>query len=181
MFPQSVLYTASNLTLGLTAASFGRNQLSPGLIGLSPLAQGYPTELYIKTGSALHRAKLSFSLPRTRSPGSGSPCRDSGRFHTQSLSLVRCGHFAFASVPGLIPLSLATTRNSLARDSRRTAPLRSSPLVLPPRDGLLWGDSPLSSGTQQSPFGFRLFSPPFRGTFHLSLAVLRPLSVSRRI
>ena len=102
---QSVLYTASDLTSGLTAASFGRNQLSPGLIGLSPLAQGHPTELYIKTGSALHRAKLGFSLPRTRSPGFGSPCRDSGRFHTQSLTFTRCGPFAFATASGFNPLT----------------------------------------------------------------------------
>ena len=94
---QSVLYTTSDLALSLTAASFGRNQLSPGLIGLSPLAQGYPTELHIKTGSALHRSKIGFSLPRTRSPGFGSYRRDSGRFHTQSLALSGCGHFAFAS------------------------------------------------------------------------------------
>lgn len=52
--PQSVLYTAGHLAPGLTAASFGGNQLSPGLMGLSPLAQGHPTELHIKTGSALH-------------------------------------------------------------------------------------------------------------------------------
>ena len=56
VFHQSVLYAAGDLAPGLTAASFGRNQLSPGLIGLSPLAQGHPTELHIKTGSALHRA-----------------------------------------------------------------------------------------------------------------------------
>ena len=78
--PQSVLYAIGRLALGLTAASFGRNQLSPGLIGLSPLAQGYPTELHIRTGSALHQAKLGFSLPRTRSPGFGSSRRDSGRY-----------------------------------------------------------------------------------------------------
>ena len=53
---QSVLYTASDLAPGLTAASFGGNQLSPGLMGLSPLARGHPTGLYTKTGSALHRA-----------------------------------------------------------------------------------------------------------------------------
>ena len=52
---QSVLYAAGNLALGLTAASFGRNQLSPGLMGLSPLARGHPTELHVKTGSDLHR------------------------------------------------------------------------------------------------------------------------------
>ena len=76
---QSVLYTIGCLALGLTAARFGRNQLLPGLIGLSPLAQDHPTELHIKTGSALHPSKRDFSLPRTRSPGFGSPRRDSGR------------------------------------------------------------------------------------------------------
>lgn len=53
---QSVLYITGDLALGLTAASFGGNQLSPGLMGLSPLAQGHPTGLHTKTGSALHRA-----------------------------------------------------------------------------------------------------------------------------
>lgn len=79
MYPQLVLYATGNLALGLTAASFGRNQLSPGLIDLSPLAQGHPTELHIKTGSALHPSKRDFSLPRTRSPGFGFSRRDSGR------------------------------------------------------------------------------------------------------
>jgi hypothetical protein len=51
---KSVLYTAGHLASDLTAASFGRNQLSPSLIGLSPLLQGYPTELHVKTGSDLH-------------------------------------------------------------------------------------------------------------------------------
>lgn len=80
MYPQLVLYTTGNLALGLTAASFGRNQLSPGLIDLSPLAQDHPTELHIKTGSALHLSKKDFSLSRTRSPGFGFSRRDSGRY-----------------------------------------------------------------------------------------------------
>ena len=105
MFHQSVLYTIGNLALGLTAASFGRNQLSPGLISLSPLAQGHPTELHIKTGSALHRTWFGFSLPRTRSPGFGSSRRDFGRFRTQPLALSGCGLFAFALAPGLNPLA----------------------------------------------------------------------------
>ena len=54
---QSVLYTTSNLALDLTAASFGRNQLSPNLMGLSPLAPGHPTELHVKTGSDLHHSE----------------------------------------------------------------------------------------------------------------------------
>ncbi len=178
---QSVLYTIGCLALGLTAASFGRNQLSPGLIGLSPLAQGYPTELHIKTGSALHRAKLGFSLPRTRSPGFGSQRRDSGRYSHPVPRPFGLRTFRFRFGSGVELLNLATTMNSLARDSRRTVRPRFSPLVPPPCDGFLRGGSTLSSRTQQSPPGFRLFSPPFRGAFRLSLAVLRPLSVSSRI
>ncbi len=79
MLPQLVLYATGHLELGLTAASFGRNQLSPSLIDLSPLAQGHPTELHIRTGSALHPSKRDFSLPRTRSLGFGFSRRDSGR------------------------------------------------------------------------------------------------------
>ena len=117
---QSVLYTAGCLALGLTAASFERNQLSPGLIGLSPLAPGYPTELHIKTGSALHQAKLGFSLPWTRSPGFGYPCRDSGRYSHPVPHPFGLRTFRFRFGSGVELLSLATTKNSLARDSRRT-------------------------------------------------------------
>lgn len=62
--------------------------------------------------------------------------------------------------------------NSLPRVSRRTVRLRSSPLVLTPHRVFLRGDSTLSSRTQLSPPGFRLFSPPARGAFQLSLTVL---------
>ena len=111
MSHQSVLYTIGCLALGLTAASFGRNQLSPGLIGLSPLAQGHPTELHIKTGSALHQAKLGFSLPRTRSPGFGSHRRDSRRYSHPVPCPFGLRTFAFALAPEL---------NSLTSPRRRT-------------------------------------------------------------
>lgn len=49
---------------------------------------------------------------------------------------------------------------------------RSPPLVLPRRRGFLRGGSLLSGRTLLSPPGFRLFSPPSRGAFQLSLTVL---------
>ena len=69
-------------------------------------------------------------------------------------------------------LRLATAMNSLARDSRRKVGPRPHhpPSHLPGGGGQgVWG---LSGPTLLSPRGFRLFSPPFRGSFQLSLAVL---------
>ena len=62
--------------------------------------------------------------------------------------------------------------NSPARVSRRKVRPRFSPLVLTGRPVFLQGDSLLSGRTTRSPPGFRLFSPPFRGAFQLSLTVL---------
>ena len=95
---------------------------------------------------------------------------------------------------GVPPLNLAARMNSLPRVSRRTVQPRSPSLVLPRRRGFLREGSPLSGRTHLSPPGFRLFSPPSRGAFQLSLTVLvryrsrdvfrvgsRCLPVSRRI
>jgi hypothetical protein len=62
--------------------------------------------------------------------------------------------------------------NSLPRDPRRTVQPRSPPLVLHGRPCFLRGGSTLSGRTLLSPPGFRLFSPPSRGAFQLSLTVL---------
>ena len=62
--------------------------------------------------------------------------------------------------------------NSLPRDPRRTVQPRSPPLVLHGRPCFLRGGSTLSGRTHLSPPGFRLFSPPARGAFQLSLTVL---------
>ena len=83
-----------------------------------------------------------------------------------------CGHVGFPTATGLNPLNLATAANSLPRVSRRTVQPRSPPLVLPRRRGFLRGGSFLSGRTLLSPPGFRLFSPPSRGAFQLSLTVL---------
>ena len=112
-----------------------------------------------------------FTLPRARSTGFGSHPSDSRRFHTPSLSK-RLRTCRFPCGFGVPPLNLAARMNSLPRVSRRTVRPRSSPLVLTPREAFLQGDSLLKSRTQLSPPGFRLFSPPVRGTFQLSLTVL---------
>lgn len=115
-----------------------------------------------------------FTLPRARSTGFGSRGRDSGRFRTPPLTGHKpgCGHVGFPAATGLNPLNLATAANSLPRVSRRTVQPRSPPLVLPRRRGFLRGGSFLSGRTLLSPPGFRLFSPPSRGAFQLSLTVL---------
>ena len=113
-----------------------------------------------------------FTLPRARSTGFGSHGRDSGRFHTPSLGKSACGPVGFPMAPGIYPLNLATAVNSLPRVSRRTVQPRSSTLVLSRRRDFLREESFLSGRTQLSPPGFRLFSPPSRGAFQLSLTVL---------
>ena len=113
-----------------------------------------------------------FALPRARSTGFGSHGRDSGRFHTPSLALTGCGPVGFPTASGFYPLNLATAVNSLPRVSRRTVQPRSPSLVLPRRRGFLREGSLLSGRTHLSPPGFRLFSPPSRGAFQLSLTVL---------
>ena len=112
-----------------------------------------------------------FTLPRARSTGFGSHPSDSGRFHTPSLGL-RLRTCRFPCGFGADPLNLAARVNSLPRDPRRTVQPRSPPLVLPCHQGFLRGGSTLSGRTLLSPPGFRLFSPPARGAFQLSLTVL---------
>ncbi len=96
-------------------------------------------------------------------PGTFTPC-------PSHLTVVRTYRFRYGS--GLQTLSLAKTANSPPRFSKRMAQPRSSPLVLPPHDGFLQGESTLSGCAGLSPPSFRLFSPPFRGTFQHSLTVL---------
>jgi hypothetical protein len=146
---------------------FGGNQLSPGSIGLSPLARGQ--------GSGLHPAPLrastaltgGFALPRARSPGFGSHGRASGPYGTRPLtgrsSRLRALRFPYAF--GAEPLRLGTPVNSPPRFSKRAVRPRSSPLVLPGFPGFLRGESLLSGRTRLSPPGFRIFSLPFSGFF----------------
>src|SRR5918992_4342955 len=55
---------------------FGENQLSPGLIGLSPLSTGHPPGFQPWWVRASTKSYLRFTLPMDRSPGFGSRTRD---------------------------------------------------------------------------------------------------------
>ena len=103
-------------------------------------------------------------------PASGLIRATPGAFTPRPSLSVRTCRFPYGF--GVPPLNLAARMNSLPRVSRRTVQPRSSPLVLAPREAFLRGDSLLKGHTQLSPPGFRLFSPPSRGAFQLSLTVL---------
>jgi len=71
------------ITRRATSIAFAENQLSPGLIGLSPLTTGHPRlfqQTWVRPSSGCYP---TFSLPMARSPGFGSdpanwtPCSDS--------------------------------------------------------------------------------------------------------
>ena len=111
-----------------------------------------------------------FTLPRPRSPGFGSYGCDSRPLRPRpSAKSLRTCRFPYAS--DLEGLRLATAIHSPARFSKRTARPWTLFLVLPSREGFLrnsclWGRAILSLP------GFRLFSPPAKGAFQLSLTVL---------
>jgi hypothetical protein len=65
---------------------FGENQLSPSLIGLSPLPTGHPPGFQPWWVRPSTESYLRFSLPMGRSLGFGSKARDSSPY-SDSLSL----------------------------------------------------------------------------------------------
>ncbi len=64
------------LTHGCTYMHFGENQLSPGSIGISPLATGHPPVLQHRWVRASTRSHPRFTLPMASSPGFGPPASD---------------------------------------------------------------------------------------------------------
>ena len=81
---------------------FGEYELFPGLIGLSPPPTGHPSTFQ----RALVRSSIlcyqDFNLPMGRSPG----------FASSAVNYIALFRLAFASAPGLKPLTLLTTTNS---------------------------------------------------------------------
>src|ERR671931_2242136 len=123
---------------------FGENQLSPSLIGLSPLTTGHPPGFQPWWVRASTRSYPRFTLPMARSLGFGSRTRDwDARFG-----------LAFATAP---PLGLTSPRiaNSPAHSSKGTRSQLQAAAPTVCRHTV--------SGT---------VSLPSRGTFHLSLTVL---------
>src|ERR687896_2613685 len=127
---------------------FGENQLSPSLIGLSPLPTAHPPGFQPWWVRSSTRSYPRFNLAMGRSLGFGSRARD-------WLALFGLA-FATATPHGL---TSPRTTNSQAHSSKGT---QSPPT---PKDGFtaLTACRHTVSGT---------ISLPSRGTFHLSLTVL---------
>src|SRR5215468_8942122 len=87
---------------------FGENQLSPSLLGLSPLSTGHPPSFQPWWVRPSTRSYPRFSLPMDRSLGSGSTACDCTPY-SDSLSL---------RLP--LRVNLATYRNSPAHSSKGT-------------------------------------------------------------
>ena len=123
---------------------FGEYELSPGLIGLSPLSTGHPMAFQRQPVRSSIRCYPDFNLPMDRSPGFASnasdyaPCSD-------SLSLRLLPSRELTSPDTL-------TRRIIMQKARRHRINRLRPLV-----SIRFQD---------------LFQSPIRGAFHLSLTVL---------
>ena len=139
---------------------FGENQLSPSLIGLSPLATGHPPVFNLG----------GFGPPRSLTFASACPWQAhsaSGLQHATQRPIQTRFRFGYPSL-----VNLATHRNSLAHSSKGTPSRllpamchRSHPKGSRQRRGndALTVCKPTVSGT---------ISLPSRGAFHLSLTVL---------
>src|SRR5215212_4973065 len=124
---------------------FGENQLSPSLIGLSPLPTAHPPGFQPWWVRSSTRSYPRFNLAMGRSLGFGSRARD---------CRIALFGLAFATAP---PHGLTSPRttNSQAHSSKGTPS--------PHRSGAPTDCRQSVSGT---------ISLPSRGTFHLSLTVL---------
>ena len=137
------------MTRGYTSIYFGENQLSPSLIGLSPLPTAHPLifqHQWVRSSILFYQ---NFNLAMGSSPGFGSEaCNYS--------ALLRLG-FPAASPTRL---NLAAYHSSLTHYAKGTR----SHVFLPKKDIVL----PLLVGIRFQD----LFHSPQRGAFHLSLTVL---------
>ena len=70
--PYSVLSLRHLIPRGWTSIHFGENQLSPGLIGLSPLTTAHPVDFQLYQVRSSTHCYMRFNLAMARSPGFGS-------------------------------------------------------------------------------------------------------------
>ena len=143
---------ANNCPRGSTSIDFGENQLSPGLIGLSPLPTSHPSGFQPTPVRASTGCYPSFTLLMGRSPWL--------RVCTRVLSVALVSGLAFALAPPATGLASHPSSNSPDHNAKGTQSedihVRSqSPLL--PLVGMWFQD---------------LFHSPHRGAFHLSLTVL---------
>lgn len=167
---QSVLYRNSQLQHGWAEAHFGRNQLSPGMIGLLPLGPSQRNTLKGSYPTDLHGSKTpTSSYSGLDHPASGLAAVTTGAVRTTCL--IACAPVAFAPASCLSTVSLATAVNSL--------PLYPTGTLQP------WIDLLTTTVLRQLRFGGRLlgrsipwlldfgfFSRPSRDSYQFSLAVL---------
>ncbi len=153
------------LTHGCTYMHFGENQLSPGSIGISPLATGHPPVLQHRWVRASTRSHPRFTLPMASSPGFGPPASDTPipAPCSDSLSLRLHGssrRLTWGPLPGP-----AADTNSPDHSSKGT-----------PSPGWAGTEAPPSTTTWASTAcgcgGSGSLSSPSRGAFHPSLTVL---------
>ena len=139
------------LPRGPTSIDFGENQLSPGLIGLSPLPTSHPSGFQPTPVRASTGCYPSFTLLMGRSPGFGS---------TPGYSVALVTGLAFAAAPLQSSLASHPSSNSPDHNAKGTQSGR----TLPEGRGSLL---PLVGMWFQA-----LFHSPHGGAFHLSLTVL---------
>jgi hypothetical protein len=137
---------------GSTSIDFGENQLSPGLIGLSPLPTSHPSGFQPTPVRASTKCYLSFTLLMGRSPWF--------RVYPQELQNALVTGLAFAVAPDPRPLASLLRSNSPDHNAKGT---QSAHTASEDTGRLL----PLVSMWFQD-----LFHSPHRGAFHLSLTVL---------
>ena len=82
-----VLYLLRTHTRGRTSIRFGENQLSPSLIGLSPLPSGHPSGFQPTTVRSSTTCYGRFNLPKGRSPRLRVCRQQLGSPYSDSLSL----------------------------------------------------------------------------------------------
>ena len=91
---QSVLYPRRTITRGQPYSCFEENQISPSLIGLSPLSTGHPSVFQHATVRTFTPCYRSFILPMDRSLGFGSAPDNLNRaVHTR----FRCGYPSYSA------------------------------------------------------------------------------------
>ena len=154
--PIQSLYPLQTLGLrrprGPTSIDFGENQLSPGLIGLSPLPTSHPNGFQPIPVRASTGCYPSFTLLMGRSPWL--------RVYTRILSVALVTGLAFAAAPLQSSLASHPSSNSPDHNAKGTQSARSASedaRRLLPLVGM-WFQA--------------LFHSPHWGAFHLSLTVL---------
>ena len=140
-------------------------------MGFSPLPRGQGRPFFGHPCGPPPGITRASPCPGVDRPASGRARVTIPPFKTAALGGIPPAAFRFPYGFGVYPLSLATRAHSPARSSKRTAEpdsLQGGTPASPSVSHL--GD--LTGPARLSPPGFRLFSLPITGSFHLSVALL---------